>query len=113
MKLTIKCWLKRRAFQEFLDKGYRTGVGNDFNRFGPLKLFVDGSLGARTAYMREPYADDPSTRGIATLTPEEIDTLVGMAVKNNCGVAVHAIGLLRIIVAWLCTPLGTRRLKTF
>ena len=42
--------------------------------------------------MREPYADDPSTRGIATLTPEEIDTLVGMAVKNNCGVAVHAIG---------------------
>lgn len=85
-------FMEPNAFQEFLDKGYRTGVGNDFNRFGPLKLFVDGSLGARTAYMREPYADDPSTRGIATLTPEEIDTLVGMAVKNNCGVAVHAIG---------------------
>ena len=42
--------------------------------------------------MREPYADDPTTRGIATLTPEEIDVLVDMAVKHNTGVAVHAIG---------------------
>ena len=42
--------------------------------------------------MSHPYADDPSTCGIATLTPDEIDTLVGMAVKNQCGVVVHAIG---------------------
>ena len=85
-------FMEPKGFQAFLDKGYRTGTGNDFNRIGPLKLFVDGSLGARTAYMRQPYADDPSTRGIATLTEEELDTLVGMAVKNNCGVAIHAIG---------------------
>ncbi len=85
-------FMEPKGFQAFLDKGYRTGSGNDFNRIGPLKLFVDGSLGARTAYMRKPYADDPSTRGIATLTEEELDTLVGMAVKNNCGVAIHAIG---------------------
>lgn len=85
-------FMEPKGLQEFFDKGYHMGVGSDFNRIGPLKLFVDGSLGARTAYMREPYADDPSTRGIATLTPEEIDVLVGMAVKNNTGVAVHAIG---------------------
>lgn len=42
--------------------------------------------------MRKPYADDPSTCGIATLTPQEIDTLVGMAVQNQCGVVIHAIG---------------------
>ena len=85
-------FMEPKGLQEFFDKGYHMGVGSDFNRIGPLKLFVDGSLGARTAHMREPYADDPSTRGIATLTPEEIDVLVGMAVKNNTGVAVHAIG---------------------
>ena len=85
-------FMEPKGFQAFLDKGYRTGTGNDFNRIGPLKLFVDGSLGARTALMRKPYADDPTTCGIATLTEEEIDTLVGMAVKNNCGVAIHAIG---------------------
>lgn len=79
-------------FQAFLDKGYRTGMGTDFNKFGPLKLFVDGSLGARTALMRQPYHDAPETKGIATLTNEQIDTLVGMAVKNDCSVAIHAIG---------------------
>ena len=85
-------FMEPKGFQTFLNKGYRTGTGNDFNRIGPLKLFVDGSLGARTALMRKPYADDPSTCGIATLTPQEIDTLVGMAVQNQCGVVIHAIG---------------------
>ena len=85
-------FMEPKGLQEFFDKGYHMGVGSDFNRIGPLKLFVDGSLGARTAYMRKPYADDPTTRGIATLTPEEIDVLVDMAVKHNTGVAVHAIG---------------------
>ena len=26
-------------------EGYRTGMGDDYNKIGPLKLFVDGSLG--------------------------------------------------------------------
>ncbi len=80
------------AFREFLDAGYRTGQGDAFNKIGPLKLFVDGSLGARTALMRRPYQDDPSTAGIATLTPARLDELVQMAADNGCQVAVHAIG---------------------
>ena len=79
-------------YKEFLDEGHVMGKGTPFNRFGPLKLFVDGSLGARTAYMRQPYHDDPTTRGIPTLTVEELDTLVGMADSHGCGVAIHAIG---------------------
>ena len=47
--------------------------------FGPLKLLTDGSLGARTAWMRQPYADDPSTRGIATMTRVQLDALVSLA----------------------------------
>lgn len=85
-------FMEPEGFKEFLAMGYKTGVGDDFNRFGPLKLFVDGSLGARTAYMRKPYADDPSTRGIATLTQEQLDTLVQIATEHGCSVATHAIG---------------------
>ena len=51
----------------FCQAGHRTGSGTDFNRIGPLKVFVDGSLGARTAALRQPYHDDNSTRGILTL----------------------------------------------
>jgi predicted amidohydrolase YtcJ len=65
---------------------------NDFLRYGPLKVFTDGSLGARTALMRQPYADDPSTRGIACMTPEQIDTYVQLASDGGMQVVAHAIG---------------------
>ncbi len=81
-----------KGFQDFLAKGYRTGAGDEFNKIGPLKMFVDGSLGARTALMRQPYHDDPSTCGIEVLTQEELDQMVQLASDNNCQVAVHAIG---------------------
>lgn len=86
------CFMDPQGYREFLDAGHVTGTGTAFNRMGPLKVFIDGSLGARTALMRTPYNDDPSTTGIATLTPEELDVLVGMAVENGSQVAVHAIG---------------------
>lgn len=80
------------AYQEFLDAGYHTGFGSDFNKIGPLKTFVDGSLGARTALMRETYADDSSTKGITCLSQKQLNDLIQIADRNNCQVAVHAIG---------------------
>lgn len=85
-------FMEPEGFKAFLAKGYRTGTGNAFNRIGPLKMFVDGSLGARTALMRAPYRDDPTTVGIATLTPDEIREMVHLAVSHRCQVAMHAIG---------------------
>jgi predicted amidohydrolase YtcJ len=57
-----------------------------------VKLFVDGSLGARTALMRQPYADDPETRGIQCLTQEQLDALTSTAHENGFQVTVHVIG---------------------
>ncbi len=77
---------------EFLELGYSTGYGNDVFKIGPLKLLGDGSLGARTAYMCEPYADDPSTCGIPVFTQEELDNLVITAHNADIQVAIHCIG---------------------
>lgn len=79
-------------YKEFIEAGYVTGKGNDYNKIGPLKMFVDGSLGARTALMRNAYADDSSTNGIACMTQEHINSMVSLANDNNCQVAIHAIG---------------------
>ena len=59
---------------------------------GPLKLYADGSLGARTAALSEPYADAPDTSGMLIYTQEELDELVSLAAEANLQVAVHAIG---------------------
>lgn len=85
-------FMNRNDYQNFLDKGYRTGTGDSFNKIGPLKIFVDGSLGARTAVMRKPYNDQPDTQGITTLSYEDFTDLLSMAKENSCQVVTHAIG---------------------
>lgn len=79
-------------FAEFLDDGYTMDVGNDFFRIGPLKLITDGSLGARTAAMVNPYHDDPSTKGGMTMSDEDIEMFVKLANKFNMPTICHAIG---------------------
>lgn len=69
---------------------------NDYDernfRRGALKLFKDGSLGARTAEMLDDYADDPGNRGLAVLTDEQMREFMQLAKENNMRVVTHAIG---------------------
>ncbi len=44
--------------------------------WGGLKAFADGSLGSQTALMKEPYADDPISRGIRLTPYSELEQLV-------------------------------------
>ncbi len=78
--------------QDFMDKGNHTGVGSDMFRIGPLKMLGDGALGARTAFLSIPYADDPSTHGLPVFSQEQLNVMIDLAVKNGMQCAVHAIG---------------------
>ena len=57
-----------------------------------VKLFADGSLGARTAYLSEPYSDDPGNRGKLLLSSREIRAVARRWAAKGYRVAVHAIG---------------------
>jgi len=59
---------------------------------GALKLFKDGSLSARTAYMKKEYADAPGTFGVEALSDDQLQALVDLAVENDITVVTHAIG---------------------
>jgi len=74
------------------DLGIRTGFGDKSLRIGSVKIYIDGSMGARTAVFFEPYADDPSTTGLFTIQPEELRQRVLRAHKLGIQVAIHAIG---------------------
>ena len=80
------------GLSQFVKAGNVTGAGSDLFRIGPLKMLGDGALGARTAYLSIPYADDPATRGLSVFTPEQFDALIGYAHKQGMQVAVHCIG---------------------
>lgn len=57
-----------------------------------VKLFLDGALGSRGARMLEPYADEPSTRGLWVEKPEEVKAVLRQTLKAGYQPAVHAIG---------------------
>ncbi len=84
--------LNKEELQEFISLGYKTGVGDKYFKIGPLKILSDGSLGARTAALTKPYADDSATRGIMCYTQDELDDLIVTAHENNMQIAVHCIG---------------------
>jgi predicted amidohydrolase YtcJ len=65
---------------------------DDRLRMGGIKLFVDGALGSRGAFLKQPYHDDPGTRGLPLLTPAQLRNLMSRAAMNNFQTAVHAIG---------------------
>lgn len=72
--------------------GLRTGFGGDYLTVGAVKLFSDGSLGARTAALEAPYADDPTTAGELIYPPDELASRVQNVYDAGFQVCIHAIG---------------------
>jgi predicted amidohydrolase YtcJ len=68
------------------------GYGNSHVQIGAVKIFADGALGRRTAYLSQPYADDPSTSGYPVHEQEELTELVRQARSLGMPIAVHTIG---------------------
>jgi len=77
---------------QLVDLGLLTGFGNDMVKIGFVKVFVDGSLGARTAALKKPYSDKPQTKGITLYTQRKLNRLVSKAHRAGLQLAVHAIG---------------------
>lgn len=73
---------------EFLNREY----DEKFLSKGALKLFIDGSLGARTALMLDDYKDAPGTRGVEVMSVEELDEICALAGENGVRIVTHAIG---------------------
>ena len=86
------CFDEPSSFMDFINQGYHTGYGTKQFKIGPLKLFADGSLGARTALMRSDYHDEPNNKGVACLTFEQLNEMITLANDNKFQVIVHAIG---------------------
>jgi hypothetical protein len=75
------------------------GIGRAFGgpslRIGALKMFADGSLGSRTAYFIQPYADDPQNNGLLfsdMLPLVKAGERLMRADATNLQVCTHAIG---------------------
>ncbi|MBC8135256.1 MAG: amidohydrolase [Fibrella sp.] len=85
----------KAAVGSLADNGIATGFGDEWLRYGGAKLFSDGSLGARTALLAAPYADDPEhpeNLGIRIYDPEDLKAKARDAQSKGWQLVIHAIG---------------------
>ena len=82
----------KKYLDAVLKTGLRRGFGDDWIRWGGLKLFADGALGPRTAAMIAPYEGEPENRGIVVIDKEEMVEMVSRASANGFASTIHAIG---------------------
>jgi hypothetical protein len=78
--------------KKFIDDGHRTGDGTDYYSVGPIKLYIDGSLGAKTALMNEPYEGEEANSGMMRHTLEELQDCVDYSYSHDMQILLHAIG---------------------
>jgi predicted amidohydrolase YtcJ len=74
-----------------IEMGLRTGFGGGSLWVGHVKMFADGSQGARTAWMLEPY-EDTGTCGMPRTAMQELARAIERAHQAGIAAAVHAIG---------------------
>lgn len=61
-------------------------------RMGGVKLYADGALGSRGAWLKAPYADAPKEVGLGFLTDDQLQNQMSRAAMDKFQVAIHAIG---------------------
>ena len=94
-------WLRMRIFSyaagidpmQALTAGAPTPwLYDDKLRMIGVKLYADGALGSRGAWLKGPYADSPAAHGSQFLSDAQIRNLMSRAAMDGFQVAVHAIG---------------------
>jgi len=91
LPLRIVRYCPAHLLPELSGVGLWSGFGDEWVRLGGVKAFLDGSLGAQTAAMLEPY-EGSDDRGVLTMEYDELEQLLQRATDARLAVALHAIG---------------------
>jgi predicted amidohydrolase YtcJ len=95
-QLRLRLWVmlqgSNQELRANLDRYRILGEGADHLTVRAIKHYMDGALGSRGAWLLEPYADKPESRGFNTEDPAEIRQAAELAIQHGFQLCVHAIG---------------------
>ena len=77
-------------YQNYMDNGPENF--NDYLFVQSVKIYFDGAMGSRGAYLLEPYSDDPNNFGLTITSEEQIRKKVKIFNDAGLQVAIHCIG---------------------
>ncbi len=90
LKLRVTRYFPNSLLDKFINENIKSYSGNEQLKVGGLKLFADGSLGSKSAYMFDKY--DNGNYGFLTTDENVLCETIKKANKNDICVAIHAIG---------------------
>lgn len=92
LSLRYRVYLPPEALDFVKTEGLGEKLRGPMVRTNGVKIFTDGSLGARTAALREPYADDPGNTGLLRMEDSELEEAVERVDSLGYQAIIHAIG---------------------
>jgi predicted amidohydrolase YtcJ len=95
-QLGVRLWVMIRddnnRLREALPQARLVGHGNGFLTVRAIKKTLDGALGSHGAWLLEPYADMPASRGLQTVSLASVKETAEIAAANDMQLCIHAIG---------------------
>jgi len=92
LKLRVYHTVHEDEQDAFDDWDRENSCQSDMLWHGHIKMFADGSLGAKSAYLHDPYKGSETNCGICCMTPDQMLENIKHAYSTNRGVIFHAIG---------------------
>ncbi len=96
LRLRVNCNVAAHNLPHLAALGLRTGFGDNHLRLGHVKVFTDGSLGTRTAWLLAPFVkltpDEADNFGVSVTPTEQMAREFRQATLLGFPISVHAIG---------------------
>ncbi|MFQ6102996.1 MAG: amidohydrolase [Candidatus Glassbacteria bacterium] len=95
-KLPLRLWVmieeENEVLSEHLPEYRLIGFGDRRLTVRAIKRYMDGALGTHSAWLFEPYADLPQSRGLNTSDLESLAETAQLAIEHGFQLCIHAIG---------------------
>jgi predicted amidohydrolase YtcJ len=97
LSMRIYCLVSAASLGHFMNAGIHTGFGDEWVRIGGIKMYADGSISERTAWLSQPYLDMPNNYvGLQLTSREQLYETGRKAHAAGWQLATHANGDLAI-----------------
>jgi predicted amidohydrolase YtcJ len=97
LAMRVYCHVTADSLDHFMAAGIHTGFGDEWVRIGGVKMFADGSISERTAWLSQPYIGIPNNYvGLQLFSRDRLYELGTKAYAAGWQLATHANGDLAI-----------------
>jgi hypothetical protein len=91
LRIRVALYTYWEVLDQVIEAGFLSGLGDNYLKFQGIKIFMDGSIGARTAAMNQPYTGTKNY-GKLLVSEERLENMIKKAEDNSLQLIIHSLG---------------------